>query len=232
VGAHVTTSPVELVVVPDAEAAAAAAAALLVEAVRASGALVLAGGSTPRRAYELAAAADGDWGDAEIWFGDDRCVPASDPRSNQLLVRESLLDRLLVPPLVHPMQTCLPAAQAAASYDEELQGALLDLVLLGLGPDGHTASLFPGSPSLDEEDRLAVAAEPGLEPFVERVTLTIPALASGSHVVFLAVGAGKAEAARRAFSEPPSAATPASLVRSREGRTTAILDAAGASLLD
>lgn len=226
-----TTPGVELVVVPEPEAAAAAAAALLVEAVRADGSLVLAGGSTPRRAYELAAAADGDWGGAEIWFGDDRCVPATDPRSNQLLVRESLLDRLLVPPLVHAMQTRLPAAEAAAAYDEELREALLDLVLLGLGPDGHTASLFPGSPSLDETDRLAVAAEPGLEPFVERVTLTIPALASGAHVVFLVVGAGKAEAARRAFGEAPSAQVPASLVRSREGRTTAILDAAAASQL-
>ena len=87
----------------------------------------------------------------------------------------------------------------------------------GSAPDGHTASLFPGAPALDERDRLAVAAEPGLEPFVERVTLTIPALESGSHVVFLAVGEEKAVAARRAFAEEPSKATPASLVRSRSG---------------
>jgi 6-phosphogluconolactonase len=222
---------VDLVVVRDAEEAAAAAAALLVEAVDADGSVVLAGGSTPRRAYELAAEKHADWGGAEVWYGDDRCVPPDDPRSNQLLVQQSLLDRVLVAPLVHAMQTRLPAAEAAAAYDEELRGALLDLVLLGLGPDGHTASLFPGSASLEETARLAVAAEPGLEPFVERVTLTIPALESAAHVIFLVVGEGKAEAARRAFAETPSSQTPASLVRSRGGRTTAILDAAAASLL-
>jgi 6-phosphogluconolactonase len=222
---------VELVVVPDPAGAAAAAAALLVGAAEADGSLVLAGGSTPRRAYELAADAHADWGGAEIWFGDDRCVPPGDPRSNQLLVREALLDRVLVPPLVHAVETRLPPPEAAAAYGAALRGQILDLVLLGLGPDGHTASLFPGAPSLDETERLAVAVEAGLEPFVERVTLTIPALASGAHVVFLAVGEGKAEAARRAFAEEPSRETPASLVRSRGGRTTAILDEAAASLL-
>jgi 6-phosphogluconolactonase len=222
---------VELVVVRNAEEAAAAAAALLVEAADADGSLVLAGGSTPRRAYELAAEKHGDWGGAEVWYGDDRCVPPYDPRSNQLLVQQALLDRVLMPPLVHAIQTRLPAAEAAAAYDEELRGALLDLVLLGLGPDGHTASLFPGSPALEETEQLAVAAEPGLEPFVERVTLTIPALESAAHVVFLVVGEGKAEAARRAFAGEPSLLTPASLVRSRDGKTTAILDTAAASLL-
>ena len=92
---------VELVVVPDAGAAAAAVAALLAEAVEAGGSIVLAGGSTPRKAYELAAALDGDWGGVDLWFGDDRCVPADDPLSNQLLVREALLDRIIVHPTVH-----------------------------------------------------------------------------------------------------------------------------------
>ena len=222
---------VELVVVRDPGAAAAAAAALLAEAVEAGGSVVVAGGSTPRKAYELVAALDGDWGGVELWFGDDRCVPAGDPRSNQRLVREALLDRIIVHPTVHPIPTDLPADDAAAAYDAELRGEPLDLVLLGLGPDGHTASLFPDAPSLDERERLAVAAAPGLEPFVERVTLTIPALESGAHVVFLVVGEDKADAVRRAFAEAPSRSTPASLVRSREGRTTAILDAAAASLL-
>lgn len=221
---------VELVVVRDAEAAAAATAALLVEAVDADGSLVLAGGSTPRRAYELAAERHSDWGGAELWYGDDRCVPPTDERSNQRLVQEALLDRVLVP-TVHPIPTRLPPPDAAAAYDAELRGQILDLVLLGLGPDGHTASLFPNAPSLDERERLALAVEPGLEPFVERITLTISALESGGHVVFLVVGQGKADAVRRAFAEEPSPATPASLVRSRDGVTTAILDEAAASLL-
>jgi 6-phosphogluconolactonase len=222
---------VDLVVLPDAGAAAAAVAALLAEAVEAGGSVVLAGGSTPRKAYELAAALDGDWGGVDLWFGDDRCVPADDPLSNQLLVRDALLDRIIVHPTVHAFATELSADEAAAAYDAELRGEPLDLVLLGLGADGHTASLFPEASTLDEDERLAVAAAPGLEPFVERVTMTIPALASGAHVVFLAVGEEKADAVRRAFAEAPSTSTPASLVRSREGRTTVILDAAAASLL-
>jgi 6-phosphogluconolactonase len=191
----------------------------------------MAGGSTPRKAYELAAALDGDWGGVDLWYGDDRCVPAYDPLSNQLLVRESLLDRIIVHPTLHPIRTDLPAEEAAAAYDAELRDEPLDLILLGLGSDGHTASLFPDAPTLAVRDRLAVAAEPGLDPFVERVTLTIPALESGAHVVFLAVGESKAEAARRAFAGPPSTSTPASLVRSREGKTTVVLDEAAASLL-
>ena len=222
---------IELVVTQDAEAAARAAAVLLVEVAEAGGSVVLAGGSTPRRAYELAAATHSDWGGADVWFGDDRCVPADDPRSNQLLVRESLLEWLVVEPTVHAIATELSAAEAAEAYDAALQGEPLDLVLLGLGPDGHTASLFPGATTLDVRDRLAAAAEPGLEPFVERVTLTIPALESGTHVVFLAVGDEKAAAVRRAFAVEPSRLTPASLVRSRHGTTTVILDKAAASLL-
>jgi 6-phosphogluconolactonase len=222
---------VEIVVVPDADAAAGAAAARLVDLALGGGSVVLAGGSTPRRAYELAAASHSDWGGIDVWFGDDRCVPADDPRSNQLLVREALLERLAVLPTVHPIPTDRPPAEAAAAYDAALRGERLDLVLLGLGSDGHTASLFPGAPTLEVRDRLAVAAEPGLDPFVERVTLTIPALETGVRVVFLIVGEEKAEAARRTFAEPPSNMTPASLVRSRLGTTTAILDRAAASRL-
>jgi 6-phosphogluconolactonase len=221
----------DLVVHPDAGAAAAAVAALLAEAVDAGGSIVVSGGSTPRRAYELAAALDGDWGGVDLWFGDDRCVPASDPLSNQLLVRETILDRIIVHPTVHSIPTELSPDEAAAAYDAELRSEPLDLVLLGIGADGHTASLFPDAPTLEVRDRLAVAAEPGLDPFVERVTMTIPALESGAHVVFLVVGEDKADAARRAFSDAPSKTTPASLVRSRDGKTTVILDAAAASLL-
>ena len=106
---------------------------------------------------------------------------------------------------------------------------MLDLALLGLGSDGHTASLFPNAPALEEREALAVVAEPGLEPWVERVTMTIAALSAAREVVFLAVGADKADAARRAFAEPPSLATPASLVRSTAGATIVVLDRAAAA---
>lgn len=223
---------VDLVVMPNPEEAAAIAATLLADAVRAGESIVVAGGSTPRRAYELAARLEPDWSGAELWFGDERCVPSDDPHSNARLVRESLLAHLAKPPrAVHAVPTELDPEAAAEAYDAALQGVSLGLVLLGLGSDGHTASLFPHAPSLQATGRLAVAAEPGLEPFVPRVTLTVQALASGRRVVFLAVGADKAEAALRAFGEPPSPATPASLVRSTAGKTTAILDEAAAALL-
>jgi 6-phosphogluconolactonase len=220
---------VELAVLADADAAAAEAAALLAAAARRGGHVALAGGSTPRRAYERAAAEEPDWGRVELWLGDERCVPAGDERSNLRLVREALLERLAVQPrAVHAVPTQLPPEEAAAAYDAELDGVTLDLAFLGIGPDGHTASLFPHAPSL-EATALAVAAPAGLEPFVERVTLTRPAFAAARLVVYLATGEEKAGAARRAFAEPASFATPASLVRGR--RTVAILDRAAAAYL-
>jgi 6-phosphogluconolactonase len=186
------------------------------------------GGSTPRRAYELAAGLVRDWSGADVWLGDERCVPANDPRSNLGLVRQSIVARALMPPRLHPVDTSLRPIRAAAAYDAELDGVELGLAFQGIGPDGHTASLYPHAPSLDVTDARAVAAPAELEPWVDRVTMTVPMLCSAPEVVFLAVGADKAEAARRAFTEPPSQSTPASLVRSRSGRTVAILDPAAA----
>lgn len=154
-------------------------------------------------------------------------MPPEDERSNYRLAREALLDRLDRPPAVHRIRGELGAAEAAAEYDRLLRGAGLDLVLLGLGPDGHTASLFPGSPALEETERLAVPAH-GLG--LDRVTLTLPAIRAAAEAVFLAVGPEKAEAARRAFAGAPGPETPASLVRAR--RTSAVLDRAAAALLD
>ena len=221
----------ELVIADDAEGAALEAARLLAEVASRGGAVALAGGSTPRRAYELAARLEPDWSDVDVWLGDERCVPPDDERSNLRLVRESLVANLERAPSLHPVPTQLPPADAAAAYAASLQGTTLDVALLGIGPDGHTASLFPHAPSL-EADRLAVATEAGLDPFVDRVTLTIPALAAARTVAFLVSGAEKITAARRAFGEAPSPATPASLVRSAEGRTVAILDRAAAKELD
>ena len=106
-----------------------------------------------------------------------------------------------------------------------------DLVLLGLGPDGHVASLFPEQPTLDETERRVVGAEAKLEPFVDRITLTLPVLCGAREVLFLVAGSEKAVAARAAFAGDPSRATPGSLVRAQDGRTAAVLDAAAAELL-
>lgn len=219
----------ELIVVADAEAAATRAADELVRAARAGLDIALCGGTTPRRAYELAAAAEPDWSRATLWWGDERAVPPDDPRSNFRLAEEALLSHLRhQPAAVHRIRGELGAAPAAAELDAALRGVELGLVLLGLGADGHTASLFPGKASVGERERLAVAAEPGLAPWVERVTLTVPAYGAAVRVVFLAVGADKADAALRAFGGTADPATPASLVRSCCGATLAILDEAAA----
>jgi 6-phosphogluconolactonase len=215
----------ELVIVDDAEAAAHAAAEELARAAQAGSHIALAGGSTPRLAYELAASLEPDWSRTEVWWGDERCVPPDDARSNYRLVQESLLDRLARPPAgVHRIRGELDAVAAAEAYDAELGRVTLDLALLGLGTDGHTASLFPNAATLEERDRRAVAAEPALEPFVPRVTMTLPMLSAAALVLFLVAGEEKASAAARAFAGPASRGTPASLVRSSHGRTVALLD--------
>jgi 6-phosphogluconolactonase len=222
---------IEILVFDDEEAAAAACADRLVEAARAGLEIALTGGSTPRRAYELAASREQDWSRAGAWWGDERCVPPDDDRSNYGMAREALLDRVSQPPRVHRIRGELDPAEAVDEYERELGETQLDLVLLGLGPDGHVASLFPGAPTLEERERRVVAAEAGHEPFVPRVTLTLPVLCSGRSVLFLVTGEGKAEAARAAFVEEPSRQTPGSLVRARDGSTVAILDRAAASSL-
>jgi 6-phosphogluconolactonase len=223
---------VELIVAEGAESAARRTAELLVEAARAGSEIVLTGGLTPGRAYEFAAELEPDWSSAGVWWGDERCVPPDDDRSNFGLARRTLLDRLEAqPPRVHRIRGEDDPADAAASYDQELKGATLDLLLLGLGPDGHAASLFPNSPGLDETERLVISAEAKLDPFVERVTMTLPALRSARRIVFLATGERKAEAVAGALSGPPDPAVPASLIRAGSGQTLAILDKQAASRL-
>jgi 6-phosphogluconolactonase len=219
---------VELRISASADAARRGAAELLAEAAARGGHIALSGGSTPGPAYELAAELAPDWSKTELWFADERCVRPDDERSNYRLVRERLLDRLGRGPAVeHRIRGELRPEEAAARYDDELRGVILDVVLLGIGPDGHTASLFPNDPAL-EADRGAVAVA---RANVERVTLTLPVLTAAATVVFLVTGADKRDAVRRAFAEPPSQATPASLVRSGAGTTYAFVDRqAGADL--
>jgi 6-phosphogluconolactonase len=217
----------ELVVCETPEEASRAAAHVLAEAVGKGGQVALCGGSTPRRAYELAAGLEPDWSGVEVWWGDERCVPPDDERSNFRLAREALLERIgRRPRAVHRILGELDPYEAASRYDDELRGVTLDLVLLGLGADGHTASLFPHHEALGEVERLAVAVE---HADVARVTLTPPPLRSARHVVFLTVGTEKADAARRAFGAPPDPAIPASLIRGL--RSAAILDRNAASEL-
>jgi 6-phosphogluconolactonase len=204
-------------------------AELLAEAAVAGANIALCGGTSVAAAYEAAARVQPRWRDVHVWFGDERAVPPDDERSNYRLVREALLDGLAVPPDVHRIRGELGAEGAAALYDEELAGVTLELALNGIGADGHTASLFPNAPALEERSRRAVAAEAGLEPLVPRVTLTPPAFGAAGLLVYLAVGEGKAEAVRRALADEPTPETPASLIRGRA--TIAVLDAAAASLL-
>jgi 6-phosphogluconolactonase len=218
---------VELRVVDD---PARAAGELLAEAALSGAQLALSGGSTVGTAYETAARLRDRWSDVHVWFGDERVVAPEDERSNYRLVRETLVGALGSPPVVHRIRGELAPEEAAELYDAELEGVTLDLALNGIGPDGHTASLFPGAPALDETERRAVAAEPGLEPLVPRVTLTPPVFATCRLLVYLVTGDAKADAVRRAFAGEPSAETPASVIRGRE--TIALLDAAAASQLD
>jgi 6-phosphogluconolactonase len=180
----------------------------------------------------VAAELEPDWSAASVWWGDERCVPPEDERSNYRLARETLLDRLEAPPReVQRIRGELGAEAAADEYDALLRDVRLDLVLLGIGPDGHTASLFPNSPTLEERERRAVPADAGLEPFVDRVTLTVPVLSSAPEVVFLVTGESKAEALERAFVHAPEPHVPASLVRAGAGRTRLVADAAAAARL-
>ena len=222
---------------------AAAAAERIARVVRRGGQIALAGGSTPRRAYELLAAMDLDWSRCELWLGDDRCVPPDHQHSNFKMVGEELVDRLPVchrPSGWHRIRGELGPAEAADAFEAELRAAfpadaelpVFDLILLGIGPDAHTASLFPGDAALGERERWAVGVEtPGMAPLVPRVTLTLPVLDAAREVVFLIAGADKADAVARAFGDAPGVDAPASLVRPERGRLTVLLDEPAAARL-
>jgi 6-phosphogluconolactonase len=212
-------------------------ATLLEEAATGGGQVVLTGGSSPRRAYELAAERNADWSGATAWFSDERCVPPGHPDSNFGMAAAALLSRLTKPPRVQRMQGELDPDAAAGAYEAEVRAALggdprWDLMLLGVGPDGHTASLFPGKPAVEERSRLAAGVPlAGMEPQVPRVSLTLPALNAARAVVFLVTGSGKADIVPRVFGPSPDPSLPAALVRPRFGSLTVILDEAAAAKL-
>jgi 6-phosphogluconolactonase len=203
--------PPELHIVDD---PAAVVGELLAEQARLGGSIVLTGGSAPAGAYRRAAELEPDWSRVTLWWGDERCVPPDDERSNFRLAKETLLDLLGTPPAaVHRIRGEAPPADAAAELNAALAGVTLDFLLLGLGPDGHMASLFPGSPQLEVTGRRATDGPAGLEPWVHRITFTVPTIQAARRVVFLVAGAAKADAAARAFGADITPGVPASLSR-------------------
>ena len=208
------------IVRPDAEAVARGAAeaiALAISRVEGEFHLALAGGTTPKRTYELLAGMPVVWERVHLWFGDERCVPPDHVDSNYAMVRAALLVPAQVPAShVHRMRAEDPDRDAAArDYERELPPAL-DLLLLGLGPDGHTASLFPGSAALRETARRVVAVV-GPKPPPDRLTITPPVVAAARRVVVLATGAEKVGAVRLALSgECDPFDCPARLLRDAE----------------
>jgi 6-phosphogluconolactonase len=205
---------------------------LLATQARTGGSIVLTGGSAVGEAYEHAAALEPDWSKVTLWWGDERCVPPEDERSNYRLAKETLLDRLAEQPAeVNRIRGELQPADAAGELDRALEDATLDFLLLGIGPDGHCASLFPGSPQLRVEDARATSGVAGLEPFVDRVTMTMPTLRSARRIVFIASGESKADAIGRAFGGEISEEVPSSLVRLASVPVEVIVDRAAAAKL-
>jgi 6-phosphogluconolactonase len=217
---------IELAVVADPEEASVRAAAALAAAARSGGSISLAGSNTPRRAYQLLSEAPGiDWSQVHIWFGDERCVPPGDSDSNYRMAHETLISRVDIPAAnVHRIRGEDDPEAAADAYGREIEGVSLDLALLGLGPDGHTASLFPESPALSVRDRMAVAVVASKPP-PRRITLTFPVFERASAVLVLAPGDSKAEAIA-AVLRGPDPRYPASLLPA--DRTTILTDTAGA----
>jgi 6-phosphogluconolactonase len=218
------------------EAAAGEVLVRIGENVRRAGrcTLVLAGGSTPRPLYRLLSEepfrSAVPWGKVHLFWGDERCVPPDHPDSNQRMGREELIDRVPVPPEnVHPIPIMSGPGEAAAAYEEELTrffglpvGGLppsFDLVILGVGADGHAASLFPGSGALSETARWVVPAEaPPGSPVPRRVTMTLPLFDRAERILVLVAGPGKSGVVELLQRDPEEAARryPAARVRGRE----------------
>jgi 6-phosphogluconolactonase len=205
--------------------------------------MALAGGKTPESLYQLLAGQPYleriGWERLHVFWGDERCVSPQDSRSNEFVARRSFLDRVPIPPNhIQPIRCEGSPQLAARKYGLLLQdlfgsqGPTFDLILLGVGDDGHTASLFPGSRSLLEEQELAVATEGG-DPDLPRVTLTAKAINRSACVVFLVSGQSKAQALRQVLEGPHDPNRwPAQLIRPEVGELFWFVDRAAASLLE
>jgi 6-phosphogluconolactonase len=258
----VAAGQTEIVVCPDAAALAAQAADRIVAAARDAISrggrfnLVLSGGSTPERTYTLLAQSPRreaiDWSLTWLFFGDERFVPRDDPRSNYHMAEQSLLNPAAIDPthvLAVPTGPGIPP-ECAAQYESSLkkfffwdlptgqpgnsrEHGMFDLILLGLGDDGHTASLFPGKPSLDEKRSWITSSPPGtLPPPVDRITFTFPLINSAHDVMFLVSGGAKAEVLQQILENPMDVHKhPASGVRPA-GKLTWLVDEPSAKLLN
>jgi 6-phosphogluconolactonase len=202
--------------------------------------LALSGGSTPEPLYELLGTdpwrAQVNWPDTQVFLADERFVPADDPQSNYRMIRETLLMHVPIPEgNVHPVPTESESAeQAAAVYEQTIKTVLggrendiprFDLSLLGMGDNGHTASLFPGSPLLQESKRL-VASEYVAEVKMWRITMTLPLINRARLIIFLVSGAKKAQVLREVLAEHPQTTYPARLVRPVDGTLQWLVDRA------
>ena len=235
-------------VYPDLESLSQAAASLLVEqanlAVAARGrfSVALSGGATPRRTYELLAMPpfkeQAPWHRMHIFWGDERCVPRDDPRSNARMAKEAWLDRVPIPESqIHFLNCAQAPAEAARQYEAQLRQFFagrpprLDLVLLGLGDNGHTASLFPGTPVLKETERWAAEVYVA-EQDMYRVTLTAPFINQASLVAFLVSGAAKAGVLGEILHGPRDPERlPAQLIRPQTGEILWLTDLKAAAQL-
>ena len=239
---------IEVVILPDPEALAHEAARRIVDLSReASGSrgrfsVALSGGSTPGRLYRLLAEEPYrdlvPWGEVHLFWGDERCVPPGDPGSNYFLANETLISRVPIPPgNVHRVHGELEPERAARAYEQTLQDFFcgphtrFDLVLLGLGEDGHTASLFPGSPVLAETERLAAVASAVYQDRpAQRVTLTLPAINSARQILFLVTGRTKAPVVQ-SIVEGSGERLPAQRIQPAAGGLTWLLDTEAARLI-
>ncbi len=230
-----------------AHAAAAQFVATAEKAITARGrfSVALSGGNTPRDVYRLLASSEYapmvEWKLAQIFWGDERTVPLGDPDNNGRMALDTLLSHVPVPPEnIHRIQSQLPPQQAADAYESSLRayfagrGLVLprfDLVLLGLGAEGHTASLFPRSPVLHERERWVAAVF--VDPVRKwRITLTPVALNAASKVLFLAGGEEKAQALKQVLGEPKNPdLLPAQIVDPPQGQVLWIIDKSAATLL-
>ena len=196
--------PVQLVRTPDAESLARHAARDLIASIqdareaRGVAHVCLAGGTSPLRCYELLDSQLDDWSNVHLWYGDERCVPYDDPESNHGQVKERLRARGAV---WHPMPATLGPSEGALEYTRALGQTILDITQLGMGPDGHTASLFPNHPLLGAHG-VAVGITDAPKPPPQRITLTLPKLNASRRIVLMVTGEGKSEALARVMAGP------------------------------